>query len=158
MATSLISPGVEVREIDLTTIVPSVTTTEGAIAGVFRWGPIDQRVLIDSETQLVNRFGKPTNLNAETFFTAASFLGYGNRLYVSRAANTVGITPNITANVESGNSTVTLSTGNTSELEVGLIVISAGDSTLNVGATIGSIVNSTAFTLSVASDAANTST
>jgi hypothetical protein len=159
MATSLISPGVEVREIDLTTIVPSVTTTEGAIAGVFRWGPIEQRVLIDSETQLVNRFGKPTNLNAETFFTAASFLAYGNRLYVSRAANTAGKTPSVTANVQSSNSTVTLSTGNTSELEVGMIVVSSSDSGLAVGATISSITNSTAFVLTAASDAiANTTT
>jgi hypothetical protein len=39
-----VSPGVLVREIDLTTIVPAVSTTEGAIAGVFSWGPIDQRV------------------------------------------------------------------------------------------------------------------
>jgi len=159
MATSLISPGVEVREIDLTTIVPSVTTTEGAIAGVFCWGPIEQRVLIDSETQLVNRFGKPTNLNAETFFTAASFLAYGNRLYVSRAANTAGKTPSISANVQASNSTVTLATGNTSGLEAGMIVISSSDSGLAIGATIQSISNSTAFVLTTASDAiANTTT
>jgi hypothetical protein len=67
-----------------------VATSEGAIAGVFRWGPIAERVLVDNEQKLVTRFGKPTSLNAETFFTAASFLAYGNRLYVSRAANTVG--------------------------------------------------------------------
>jgi hypothetical protein len=85
-----LSPGVNVTEIDLTTIVPAVATSEGAIAGVFRWGPIAERVLVDNEQKLVTRFGKPTSLNAETFFTAASFLAYGNRLYVSRAANTVG--------------------------------------------------------------------
>ena len=69
-----VSPGVNVSEIDLTTVVPAVSTTEGAIAGVFRWGPIDKLVLISSEDNLVKRFGKPTNLNPETFFTAASFL------------------------------------------------------------------------------------
>ena len=88
--TTQLSPGVNVTEIDLTTIVPAVATTEGAIGGVFRWGPIAERVLVDNEQKLVTRFGKPTSLNAETFFTAASFLAYGNRLYVSRAANTVG--------------------------------------------------------------------
>jgi hypothetical protein len=85
-----LSPGVNVTEIDLTTIVPAVATSEGAVGGVFRWGPIAERVLVDNEQKLVTRFGKPTSLNAETFFTAASFLAYGNRLYVSRAANTSG--------------------------------------------------------------------
>ena len=83
-----VSPGVNVSEIDLTTVVPAVSTTEGAIAGVFRWGPVESRTLVDSETNLAARFGKPTNFNAETFFTAANFLSYGNKLYVARAANT----------------------------------------------------------------------
>jgi len=83
-----VSPGVNVSEIDLTTVVPAVSTTEGAIAGVFRWGPVDKRVLVDSEANLAARFGKPTNHNAETFFTAANFLSYGNKLYVVRTANT----------------------------------------------------------------------
>lgn len=83
-----ISPGVNVSEIDLTTITPQVATTVGAIAGVFRWGPVGVRTLITSENQLVARFGRPTAINPETFFTAASFLGYSNALYVSRAANT----------------------------------------------------------------------
>jgi hypothetical protein len=87
-----VSPGVNITEIDLTTVVPAVSTTEGAFAGVFRWGPIDKRILIDSESTLVQRFGKPTNLNPETFFTAANFLSYGNKLYVVRAANTADAT------------------------------------------------------------------
>lgn len=90
-----VSPGVNVTEIDLTTVVPAVSTTEGAIAGVFRWGPVGKRVLVDSETILAARFGKPTNLNAETFFTAANFLSYGNKLYVSRAANTTSSDANV---------------------------------------------------------------
>ena len=87
-----VSPGVNVSEIDLTTVVPAVSTTEGAIAGVFRWGPVDKRVLVDSEANLVARFGKPTNHNPETFFTAANFLAYGNKLYVVRTANTTDAT------------------------------------------------------------------
>ena len=80
-----VSPGVNVSEIDLSTVVPAVSTTEGALAGVFKWGPVNERVLIDSEETLVNRFHKPDgNLNPETFFTAASFLAYGNKLYVNR--------------------------------------------------------------------------
>ena len=83
-----VSPGVNVSEIDLTTVVPAVSSTEGALAGVFRWGPVGQRVLVDSEAYLAARFGKPTNHNPETFFTGANFLSYGNKLYISRAANT----------------------------------------------------------------------
>lgn len=83
-----ISPGVNISEIDLTTVVPSVATTVGAIGGVFRWGPVEDRVLITSENNLVSRFGKPTGINPETFFTAASFLNYSNALFVTRAANT----------------------------------------------------------------------
>ena len=81
-----ISPGVNVSEIDLTTIVPAVSSTSGAIGGVFKWGPIEDRVLISSEDELVATFGKPTANNYETFFSAANFLAYGNALYVSRAA------------------------------------------------------------------------
>ena len=158
MATSLISPGVEVREIDLTTIVPSVSTTEGALAGVFRWGPLGQRILIDSEVDLVQRFGKPTGINYETFFTASAFLSYGNRLYISRAGNTSGVTPTVTANIESGNTTLTLSTGNTDLLEVGMFSINSANGGLANGAAIASIVNSTAFTITTSSDALSTAT
>jgi hypothetical protein len=78
-----VSPGINVSEIDLTTIVPAVSTTEGAIAGCFRWGPCEKVQLIDNESKLAARFGKPTDYNPETWFTAANFLAYGNALYVS---------------------------------------------------------------------------
>lgn len=81
-----VSPGVNVSEIDLTTVVPAVSSTEGALAGQFRWGPVEQRVLLDSEDRLVTYFGKPTSNTASDFFTAANFLAYGNALYVVRVA------------------------------------------------------------------------
>ena len=83
-----ISPGVNVSEIDLTTIVPAVSTTTGAFAGVFGWGPVNQAFLVSSEDELVRFYGNPTANNYETFFTAANFLSYGNQLYISRAADT----------------------------------------------------------------------
>ena len=89
-----VSPGVNVSEIDLTTVVPGVSTTVGATAGVFRWGPVGERVLVDSETKLVETFGAPTSFNAETFFSAANFLSYGTALFVSRAANTTDSSAN----------------------------------------------------------------
>lgn len=96
MAQFQLSPGVYDSEIDLTTTVPAVSTSTGAFAGVFRWGPVEQPVLIDSENTLVTRFGKPSNYNPETFFTAANFLSYSNKLYVTRAANTSGNSSSIT--------------------------------------------------------------
>jgi len=80
-----VSPGVNVSEIDLTTVVPAVSTTTGALAGHFKWGPVDQRVLISSEDNLVSVFNKPNANTADDFFTAANFLAYGNALYVTRA-------------------------------------------------------------------------
>lgn len=151
MVTSLQSPGVEVREIDLTTIVPSVSTTEGVLAGVMRWGPVDQRTLVDGENALVRRFGAPSNFNFETFFTASSFLAYGNKLYLTRVANTSGTSPLVSANTDTDSATVTLSTGTTANLSVGMISIASSKSGIATGATIATITNTTAFTVSPAS-------
>jgi hypothetical protein len=60
-----LSPGVNVSEIDLTTIVPSVATSIGGIAGNFNWGPVGEVVTVSSENNLVNRFGEPDNTNYE---------------------------------------------------------------------------------------------
>lgn len=81
-----VSPGVVSNEIDLTTIVPSVDTTEAAIAGVFAWGAVNDATLVTNEDELVLAYGPPTDANFETWFSAANFLAYGNKLYVSRAA------------------------------------------------------------------------
>jgi hypothetical protein len=86
-----ISPGVNVSEVDLTTVVPSVLTTAGAFAGTFKWGPADKIVLVDSEITLAQTFGEPDSNSAISFFTAANFLSYGNNLKVVRA---VGATSN----------------------------------------------------------------
>lgn len=85
-----LSPGVQVVEKDLTSIIPAVATSTGAFAGVFPWGPVLDTTLISSENQLVSRFGKPGEddlgaPNAASFFSAANFLSYTNSLYVVRA-------------------------------------------------------------------------
>ena len=83
-----LSPGVNVSEIDLTTVVPAVGTTEGAFAGDFNWGPINEIKTISSEVELVSTFGKPTDTTFTDFFTAANFLSYARNLKVVRSANT----------------------------------------------------------------------
>tara|TARA_R110002020_G_scaffold49638_3_gene141072 strand:+ start:582 stop:2534 length:1953 start_codon:yes stop_codon:yes gene_type:complete len=82
-----LSPGVNVSEIDLTTIVPSVATSIGATAGQFAWGPANEVTTISDEVILQARFGNPDNGNFEYWFSAANFLAYGNNLKVVRAVS-----------------------------------------------------------------------
>jgi len=80
-----VSPSVIVREVDASQTVPGAATAPAALAGIFKWGPVNDPILITSENDLVDRFGKPTDDNYETFFTASDFLAYSNALYVVRA-------------------------------------------------------------------------
>lgn len=82
-----LSPGVVVTETDLTSVVPAVASTTGAFVGDFQWGPAGEIVTISSENNLVERFFKPNDTTAVSFFTAASFLAYGNNLKTVRAVD-----------------------------------------------------------------------
>lgn len=83
MAFSL-SPAVMIRELDATETIPARYNAPAAIAGVFKWGPVMTPTLVSTETDVVNIFHKPSDLNAETWFVAASFLAYSDRLYITR--------------------------------------------------------------------------
>ena len=87
----LVSPGVQVKETDLTNVVPAVATSIGAIAGAFAKGPVSSVTTISSEEDLVKIFGKPgtTSASYENWFCAANFLQYGNSLRVVRAESAV---------------------------------------------------------------------
>ena len=97
-----VSPGVEVKEIDLTNVIPAVSTSIGGFAGYFNWGPVGEIQLIGSEKEMADVFGKPdkgdglytgsttSNVGVKAdickdFYTAASFLKYGNALKIVRA-------------------------------------------------------------------------
>lgn len=82
-----VSPGVQVKEIDLTNVIPAVSTSIGAFAGHFSWGPIGEAKLVSSEKELSSVYGIPTNAadNYKPFLQASSFLKYTNALEVSRA-------------------------------------------------------------------------
>ena len=116
-----VSPGVNVSEIDLTTVIPAVSTTDGAIAGRFHWGPADKRVLIDSEDTLAAQFQKPDSDNYQEWFTAANFLAYGNSLYISRVLNGAN---NATA---SGNTSILVKNDDDYENNYSSGVAGAGD-------------------------------
>jgi phage tail sheath protein FI len=83
-----VSPGINTSEIDLTTVIPAVSTSSGAVAGPFDWGPVESVRQITNENELASTFGKPSTNSAPTFFTAASFLAYAGDLRVVRTANT----------------------------------------------------------------------
>jgi phage tail sheath protein FI len=80
-----LSPGVNVSEIDLTTIVPQVGTTTGGFVGIFNWGPVDEIKTISNEIDLINVFGSPDANTYESFFTAANFLAYADNLKLVRS-------------------------------------------------------------------------
>jgi phage tail sheath protein FI len=92
-----LSPGVNVSEIDLTTIVPSASTSIGAFAGPFAWGPVGVITTISDEVRLADIFGKPDSTVYEYWFSAANFLAYSNNLKVVRAAS-IASTLNAVAN------------------------------------------------------------
>ena len=81
----LVSPGVQVKEIDMTNVVPATSSSTGAIAGSFQWGPVDEITTVSSETQLVKIFGQPNDDTYHSVLSAANFLSYGNSLRVVRA-------------------------------------------------------------------------
>lgn len=108
----LVSPGVQVREIDLTNIVPAVSTSIGAYAGHFGWGPVGDVVNLSSEKDLARNFGAPSKALAESYFNASTFLRYGNTLLVSRAIDEENATnattdgnPTLIKNIEQYNQT-----------------------------------------------------
>jgi len=80
-----VSPGVEIKEIDATGVVPAVSTSIGGFVGSFNWGPVEEIVTVGSESELAEKFGTPDNNTAKYFLVAASFLKYGNALKVVRA-------------------------------------------------------------------------
>ncbi len=82
-----VSPGINVSEIDLTTVVPNVATSIGAIGGGFQWGPVLERISITTENDLVNEYGPPldnSDNDGKYFLTAANYLAYSNNLIVTR--------------------------------------------------------------------------
>ena len=95
-----VSPGVQVKEIDLSNVVPAVSSTRGAFAGVFQWGPVDEVKTVSDGQGLVDEFYQPANTDAgaEDFYSAESFLRYGSSLSVVRIPTTNLFSANASGN------------------------------------------------------------
>jgi len=88
MSLNLVSPGIKVREVDLTVgRIDAVNEQIGAFVGPFQKGPVNVPVLIETEKDLLNTFGKPLNNDNqyEYWLTASSYLSYGGVLRVVRS-------------------------------------------------------------------------
>ena len=87
MALNLVSPGVRIREVDLTVGgITAGTNQVAGIAGPFQKGPVNTPILIETENDLLNVFGKPISSDSqyEYWLSASSFLSYGGILRVVR--------------------------------------------------------------------------
>ena len=88
MPLNLASPGIVVREVDLTVgRVDPTSASIGAIVSPFAQGPVDVPTLVENEKDLLETFGKPysTDKHYEHWLTASSYLAYGGNLSVVRA-------------------------------------------------------------------------
>ena len=91
MPLNLASPGILVREVDLTTgRVDPTSDAVGAIVGPFSQGPVNEPVLVRNEQDLLDNFGNPhpTDKQYESWMVASSFLNYGGSLQVVRSDDT----------------------------------------------------------------------
>ena len=83
----LVSPGVKVREVDLTVgRIDSISDQTGAICGPFSQGPVLEPILVENEQELLSLFGKPISSDRqyEYWYTALNYLQYGGILRVGR--------------------------------------------------------------------------
>jgi hypothetical protein len=104
MAINLISPGIQVTEVDQPPVVLTLGTTAGGTAGRFRWGPIEEATLVQSESELVSKFGTPNATNIVDFLTAANYISYSPNLYVVREDCTNALNATAEATTGSGSS------------------------------------------------------
>ena len=89
MAAPQLSPGVVVREVDLTIGgVEQNVDNVGAFAGPFSIGPVNEAILIETEQQLIDTFGSPisTDRQYEYWLSASEFLSYGGIMQVVRVS------------------------------------------------------------------------
>tara|TARA_Y100000593_G_scaffold93907_1_gene190560 strand:+ start:21213 stop:23288 length:2076 start_codon:yes stop_codon:yes gene_type:complete len=79
-----VSPGVNISEVDLSTTIPSVATSDAAMAFATQWGPADKITTVTGEKDLASQFGKPDTNTQTNWLTAASFLAYAGSLQIVR--------------------------------------------------------------------------
>ena len=115
MPLNLASPGIVVREVDLTQgRIDSSTNKTGGMVGAFAQGPVELPTLVGNENDLLNNFGQPygSDKQYETWMVASSFLAYGGSLRVVRADD-----DDLKNAVDSSNSTTSIKIKSTDHYE-----------------------------------------
>lgn len=85
--TTLLSPGIETKETNLSATISNASTGRGAIVGKFEWGPAYQITQVTNESELVDVFGSSNDYTYSSFMNANNFLKYANDLRVVRIVN-----------------------------------------------------------------------
>jgi hypothetical protein len=152
----MVSPGINVSEVDLTAGARQVSVSDAAFAGPFAWGPALEVFNIASEDELVKYFGKPTEDNYEYWFSAAAYLAYSNLLHLVRAVSAGALnattdakplTGTLTGNVSSNVWTKSTSGGFDNGYGTTLVIVPGQQIQLDgVDYVVGSVPNATSFT------------
>jgi hypothetical protein len=135
-----VSPGVSIKEIDLTTVVPAVATTPGGYAGYFYWGPCEEIVTVTSERELADVFGKPDSTNYVDFFTPANFLQYGNNIQVVRVVGSAAT--NSAAGISGGMSGLDINNETEYDAPIAAVTTAANNGIVFAGKYPGALGNS----------------
>jgi len=137
---NLLSPGVQISEYFVPTGLTSIATTGAALAGAFTWGPANVVTLINNENNLVQTFGEPDNDSATAFFSAASFLQYGNNLNIVRALNASARNATV---IDDSVTEVEITNAGTGYNHVPTLAFSSGTATASATVANGEIVDVT---------------
>ena len=97
LTSPLLSPGIAIREFDVTGVAPGVETSLAGFVGAFKWGPVDETVRIQNEAELSGTFGTPDVERAVDYFSCNQFLRYSGNLIINRAISSDSVNSGTTA-------------------------------------------------------------
>jgi hypothetical protein len=104
MAINLISPGIKITEAEQPPVGSGIEgLTTAGVVGRYRWGPVGEAVLVNSESELIENFGKPSTTTIVDFLGASNYLSYAPSLYVVRVEQANAL--NSTAEATTGSGT-----------------------------------------------------
>ena len=108
LTSPLLSPGIAIREFDVTGVAPGVETSLAGFVGAFKWGPVDETVRIQNEAELSGTFGTPDVERAVDYFSCNQFLRYSGNLIINRAISSDSVNSGTTALNASNNQDVSV--------------------------------------------------